>query len=147
MTGIYTFRMIFRAFYGEPCAEARELEEGHLHHAEVHTNPANGEVEDTDVGFPGPEHHIAEREPTMKLAMGSLAVLAVIGGFLQIPKVTHIIDHFLEPTFEDSILYERDPSNGLLLLRPGARRRRRHRRDRRRVPHLGQEPADRRGRP
>jgi NADH-quinone oxidoreductase subunit L len=115
LTGIYTFRMIFRAFYGEPCAEARELEEGHLHHAEVHTNPANGEVEDTDVGFPGPEHHIAEREPTMKLAMGGLAVLAVIGGFLQIPKVTHIIDHFLEPTFENSILYERDPSNGLLL--------------------------------
>ena len=87
LTGIYTFRMIFRAFYGEPVAEARELEEGHLHHAEVHTNPANGEVEDTDVGFPGPEHHIAEREPTMKLAMGGLAVLAVVGGFLQIPKI------------------------------------------------------------
>jgi NADH-quinone oxidoreductase subunit L len=115
LTGIYTFRMIFRAFYGEPCAEARELEAGHLHHAEVHTNPANGEVEDTDVGFPGPDHHIAEREPTMKLAMGGLAVLAVVGGFLQIPKVTHVIDHFLEPTFAHSTLYERDPSNGLLL--------------------------------
>ena len=25
-------------------------------------NPATGEVEDTDVGFPGPEHHIAERD-------------------------------------------------------------------------------------
>ena len=25
-------------------------------------NPATGEREDTDVGFPGPEHHIAERE-------------------------------------------------------------------------------------
>ncbi len=34
MTGIYTFRMIFRAFFGEPCAEARELEQGHLHHPE-----------------------------------------------------------------------------------------------------------------
>ena len=30
LTAIYTFRMIFRAFYGEPCAEARELEDGHL---------------------------------------------------------------------------------------------------------------------
>ena len=106
--------MIFRAFFGEPVPEARELEEGHLHHAEVHTNPANGEVEDTDVGFPGPEHHIAEREPTMKLAMGALALLAIVGGFLQIPKVTHVIDHFLEPTFEDSTLYERDPSDGLI---------------------------------
>jgi NADH-quinone oxidoreductase subunit L len=114
LTGIYTFRMIFRAFYGEPVAEARELEEGHLHHAEVHTNPANGEVEDTEVGFPGPEHHIAEREPSMKLAMGMLALLAIVGGFLQIPQVTHVIDHFLEPTFADSALYERDPSNGLI---------------------------------
>jgi NADH-quinone oxidoreductase subunit L len=115
LTGIYTFRMIFRAFYGEPVPEARELEEGHLHHAEVHTNPANGEVEDTDVGFPGPDHHIAEREPSMKAAMGILALLSIVGGFLQIPKVTHVVDHFLEPTFHDSALYERDPSNGLLV--------------------------------
>jgi NADH-quinone oxidoreductase subunit L len=114
LTGIYTFRMIFRAFYGEPVPEARELEQGHLHHAEVHTNPANGEVEDTEVGFPGPDHHIAEREPSMKLAMGTLALLATVGGFLQIPKVTHVIDHFLEPTFADSKLYERDPSGGLI---------------------------------
>jgi NADH-quinone oxidoreductase subunit L len=115
LTGIYTFRMIFRAFYGEPVPEARELEQGHLHHAEVHTNPATGEVEDTDVGFPGPDHHIAEREPSMKLAMGTLALLAVVGGFLQIPKVTHVIDHFLEPTFEESALYHRELDDGLLL--------------------------------
>jgi NADH-quinone oxidoreductase subunit L len=114
LTGIYTFRMIFRAFYGEPVPEARELEQGHMHHPEVHTNPADGEVEDTDVGFPGPEHHIAEREPSMKLAMGALALLAIVGGFLQIPKVTHVIDHFLEPTFEDSALYHRELSDGLI---------------------------------
>ena len=30
LTGIYTFRMIFRAFWGEPCEEAVELEHGHL---------------------------------------------------------------------------------------------------------------------
>ena len=62
LTAIYTFRMIFRAFWGEPVEEARELEHGHLYHAPEHTNPATGEVEDTDVGFPGPDHHIAERE-------------------------------------------------------------------------------------
>src|ERR1700677_5131957 len=65
LTAIYTFRMIFRAFYGDPVPEARELEAGHLHHAEVPTNPANGEVEDNDVGFPGPNHAIAERSPPM----------------------------------------------------------------------------------
>ena len=63
--------MIFRAFFGEPgrarrassstatCTTRREP-----------FNPANGEDEDTDVGFPGPEHHIAERALPMKVAMG-----------------------------------------------------------------------------
>src|SRR5947209_9127594 len=54
LTGIYTFRMIFRAFFGEPVPEAVELEHGHLHHADEPTNPMTGEVEDPDVGFPGP---------------------------------------------------------------------------------------------
>ena len=54
MTAIYTFRMIFRAFWGEPCEEARELEHGHLVHHDVPTNPQTGEAEDVDVGFPGP---------------------------------------------------------------------------------------------
>jgi NADH-quinone oxidoreductase subunit L len=114
LTGVYTFRMIFRAFLGEPVTEARELEEGHLYHAEVPTNPANGEVEDTDVGFPGPEHHIAEHAPSMRLAMGALALLAIVGGLMQIPKVTHVVDHFLEPTFEESALYHRELSDGLI---------------------------------
>ena len=91
--------MIFRAFYGEPVEQARELEQGHLYHAPEHTNPATGEVEDTDVGFPGPEHHIAERERPMKVAMGLLAVGAIVRGVLQIPEVTDALHHFLEPTF------------------------------------------------
>jgi len=114
LTGVYTFRMIFRAFWGDPVPEALELEQGHIHHPETHTNPATGEVEDTDVGFPGPEHHIAERETSMKLAMGTLALLAIVGGLLQIPKVTHVIDHFLEPSFHESALFEREPSGGLI---------------------------------
>ncbi len=90
MTAIYTFRMIFRAFHGEMCPEAEELSHGHLYHAPEPTNPMTGEVEDIETGFPGPEHHIAERAMGMKLAMGGLAVLAIIGGFLQIPGVTPI---------------------------------------------------------
>ncbi len=53
MTAVYAFRLVFRVFHGEPCAEARELENGHLAHAEPF-NPATGEAEDTDVGLPGP---------------------------------------------------------------------------------------------
>ncbi len=106
LTAIYTFRMIFRAFHGPLCPEAEELEHGHLYHAPEPTNPATGEVEDTDVGFPGPEHHIAEQEVPMKIAMGTLALLAIIGGFLQIPGVTSELHHFLEPAFHDSELYE-----------------------------------------
>ncbi len=111
ITAVYTFRVIFRTFLGEPVAEARELEQGHLHHADQPTNPATGEVEDTDVGFPGPDHHVAERAFPMKVAMGVLAVLAVVGGLVQIPGVTHLLDDFLEPTFADSEFYEAlDPS-------------------------------------
>jgi NADH-quinone oxidoreductase subunit L len=112
LTAIYTWRMIFRAFWGEPCPEARELEEGHLHHPEAPFNPANGEIEDTDVGFPGPEHPIAERELPMKGAMGVLAVLAVVGGLVQVPWVDSALEKFLEPSFADSTLHL-DPSDGL----------------------------------
>ena len=114
LTAIYTFRMIFRAFFGEPSEEARELEHGHLFHAEHPTNPMTGEIEDTDVGFPGPEHHIAEREFPMKLAMGALAVLAVIGGVVQVPHVTSELHSFLEPAFHDSALYEELEPSGML---------------------------------
>ena len=123
LTAIYTFRMIFRAFYGDPVPEAHELERGHLHHAPEHTNPATGEVEDTDVGFPGADHHIAEREGTMKIAMGGLAILATVGGVVQIPKVNESLHHFLEPTFDDSRFYEElEPSGGLRADRHGRRR-------------------------
>jgi NADH-quinone oxidoreductase subunit L len=105
LTAIYTFRMIFRAFHGDPCPEAEELAHGHLYHAPEPTNPATGEVEDTEIGFPGPEHHIAERAAAMKVAMGALAVLAIVGGFLQIPGVSDELHHFLEPTFADSPYY------------------------------------------
>ncbi len=112
LTGIYTFRMIFRAFWGEPVEEARELEHGHLHHAEVPRNPMTGEEEDTDVGFPGPGHFIAEREIPMKIAMGALAVLAVVGGLVQIPGIDDAVTRFLEPSFADSKYVHVEVSSG-----------------------------------
>jgi NADH-quinone oxidoreductase subunit L len=115
LTALYTFRMIFRAFHGEPVAAARELEGGHLHHSDVPRNPANGEQEDTDVGFPGPHHTVAERAPAMRIAMGVLALGAVGAGLVQIPKLDYVIDNFLRPTFAGSPLYEVHERSGLLV--------------------------------
>jgi NADH-quinone oxidoreductase subunit L len=112
MTGIYTFRMIFRAFFGEPCEEARELEHGHLAHHEIPTNPQTGEAEDPDVGFPGPEHHIAERDWAMRIPMAILAILAIVGGILQIPGIDDVITRFLAPSFAGSSLYYLEGSTG-----------------------------------
>jgi NADH-quinone oxidoreductase subunit L len=115
LTAIYTFRMIFRAFHGEPAKEAVELEAGHLHHAEQPTNPADGELEDADVGFPGPFHTIAERAMPMRVAMSILALGAFGAGLVQIPKVDFVIDDFLAPSFIGSRLYEVHERSGLLI--------------------------------
>jgi NADH-quinone oxidoreductase subunit L len=115
LTAVYTFRMIFRAFHGEPVPEARELAAGHLPHPEVPHNPTTGEPEDTAVGFPGPHHAIAERALPMRVAMGLLAVGSVGSGLIQIPKVDFVVDDFLRPSFRDSSLYATHTRNGLLV--------------------------------
>lgn len=112
LTGVYTFRLIFRVLGGEPCPEARELiDTGHVAHAHAPTNPKTGEVEDTDVGFPGADHHIAEQSPPMKIAMGVLAFLALFAGFIQVPGVDKAVTNFLDPVFADSPLAAIEPSN------------------------------------
>jgi NADH-quinone oxidoreductase subunit L len=109
MTAFYSFRMVFRVFLGEPVEEARELEHGHIaHHAPA--NPVTGEPEDTDVGFPGEEHHVAEREWPMKVAMGLLAVLSIVGGLVGVPGATDTLERFLEPSFEESHFIHEHPS-------------------------------------
>jgi len=111
LTAFYAFRIGFRVVFGEPAEEARELEQGHIHHAEPE-NPATGEREDTEVGFPGPTHQIAEREWPMKVAMSILAFGALFAGFLQIPGVDNAIENFLSPTFAGSRFADEIPSNG-----------------------------------
>jgi NADH-quinone oxidoreductase subunit L len=110
LTAFYAFRMVFRVFFGDPCPEARELEGGHPAHAEP-ANPLTGEPEDTDVGFPGPEHHFAEEASPMKAAMGPLALLAIIGGYVGVPGITDTLEKFLEPTFEDSRFAHTHPTD------------------------------------
>ncbi len=110
LTAIYTFRLIFRVLPGRPCKEAQELiDSGHVVHAHP-VNPASGEEEDTDVGFPGAEHHIAESSPPMKIAMGILAFLALFAGLVQVPGLDDTITKFLEPVFADSPLAAIHPS-------------------------------------
>src|SRR3954452_12270331 len=101
LTAFYAGRMVFRTFFGEQAAEAEQLLRGELAHGE-HRNPASGEEEDTDVGFPGPEHHIAERAPAMRLAMAPLGLLALIGGFGAVPGVSHVLEAFLGPSVAGS---------------------------------------------
>jgi NADH-quinone oxidoreductase subunit L len=111
LTAFYSFRIGFRVVWGEPCNEARELERGHMVHAEPE-NPMTGEREDTDIGFPGPEHHIAERAIPMRVAMSILGFGALFAGFLQIPGVTDVVEGFLEGTFEESRYAGIHPSDG-----------------------------------
>ncbi|HEX8050716.1 MAG TPA: NADH-quinone oxidoreductase subunit L, partial [Solirubrobacterales bacterium] len=107
---IYAFRLVFRVLPGKPCAEAQELiETGHVAHG-APKNPATGEPEDTDVGFPGSEHHIAEQNLPMRVAMAVLAVLALVGGLVQIPGADDVVGKFLEPVFEESPLAHIHPS-------------------------------------
>ena len=110
LTAFYAFRMVFRVFYGEPVEQAEELEDGHLWHPEEPTNPATGEAEDTDVGFPGPEHHVAEQAWPMRFAMAPLALLSVVGGIVFVPGVTKWLEEFLHPSFEESKFIEQHPS-------------------------------------
>jgi NADH-quinone oxidoreductase subunit L len=110
LTAVYTFRLVFRVLPGTPCKEAQELiDSGHLAH-EPPRNPATGEEEDADVGFPGPEHHIAEQTPSMKGAMAVLSFLALFAGLVQVPGLDHMVTNFLEPTFAGSPLAEIEPS-------------------------------------
>jgi NADH-quinone oxidoreductase subunit L len=69
LTALYTFRMVFIVFRREPSGFVRE----HLHRER----------------FEGPL--------AMAWPVAILAVLSVIGGFLQIPGLWHAVDHWVEP--------------------------------------------------
>ncbi len=110
LTVLYTFRLVFRVLPGKPCEEAQALiDTGHVFHAEPE-NPATGEKEDTAVGFPGAEHHIAEQSRPMAIAMALLGFGALFAGLIQVPGVDNVIFGFLEPAFHDSPLAEIHPT-------------------------------------
>lgn len=105
LTATYSFRAVFKVFHGELNEETKQIADGHHLHFPP-SNPSTGEAEDTAVGFPGKDHHTAEENLPMRIAMGTLAFLAIFAGLLQIPHVTHVVGDFLHPTFHDSELLE-----------------------------------------
>ncbi|MEN0012196.1 MAG: NADH-quinone oxidoreductase subunit L [Solirubrobacteraceae bacterium] len=105
LTATYTFRAVYKVFHGPTTEDSQQVVDGHHLHFPP-TNPSTGESEDTDVGFPGTEHPVAEDHLPMRIAMGTLAVLAVGAGLLQIPHVDQVVSNFLHPTFAGSELLE-----------------------------------------
>jgi len=71
LTGLYTFRMFFLVFWGEPSAYAREH-----HHA----------------------HEGKEGPPEMFWPVAVLAVLSIVGGWIQFADVWTPVSDFLEPS-------------------------------------------------
>jgi NADH-quinone oxidoreductase subunit L len=112
LTALYTFRLIFRVLPGEPCEEAQHLiDTGELYHGPA-INPANEELEDAEVGFPGAHHHIAEQSWPMAVAMALLGFGALFAGLIQVPGVDNVLFGFLEPAFADSPLSAIHPTVG-----------------------------------
>jgi NADH-quinone oxidoreductase subunit L len=112
LTALYTFRLIFRVLPGKPCEEAQHLiDTGELYHGPA-INPANEELEDAEVGFPGAHHHIAEQSRPMAVAMAVLSVGALFAGLIQVPGVDNVLFGFLDPAFADVPLSAIHPTVG-----------------------------------
>jgi NADH-quinone oxidoreductase subunit L len=90
LTGLYTFRMIFVVWGGEPSAFVREHlmkgshaagQEGHVHEGHVHET----------------HEHAGEGPFSMTSVVAVLGVLSVIGGFIQVFELWTPITNWLEP--------------------------------------------------
>lgn len=89
LTGLYAFRMLFIVFWGEPSGFVREhlMTGSHAHAREGHLERDGHE-----------EHmHSGEGPLSMTSTVGTLAVLTVIGGFLQFADVWTPLTTWLDP--------------------------------------------------
>ena len=131
MTGIYTFRMIFRAFFGEPCEEARELEHGHLAHAEDADQPADRRGRGHRRRLPRPRAPHRRARPGDEGPDGDPGRPGGHRRRAPDPGRRRLADPLLSPTFAGSRLSTDDPSTGaswvglvigaLIADRPGSR--------------------------
>jgi len=85
LTGLYTFRLFFVVFLGEPSPLVLE-HEGGAHASEEDASRPHGET----------VHH-GEGPWTMTWPVAVLAVLAVVGGWLQVAGVWHPFGEWLDP--------------------------------------------------
>jgi NADH-quinone oxidoreductase subunit L len=81
LTGAYAFRLYFTVFHGSPGESVRAHAPSDHGHADTHG------------------HH-GEGPRTMVLPVGILAVLAAVGGLLNIPGAWHTFDHWIAGTAE-----------------------------------------------
>jgi NADH-quinone oxidoreductase subunit L len=89
LTGLYTFRLLFMAFWGEPSAFVREhlMTGSHAHDREGHTDHGGHEVHE----------HGGEGPFSMTSTVVVLAVLAAFGGWIQVADFWTPITNWLEP--------------------------------------------------
>jgi NADH-quinone oxidoreductase subunit L len=89
LTGLYAFRMLFIVFWGEPSGFVREhlMAGSHAHAREGHLD------------HDGHEQHLHSGEGPLSMisTVGVLAVLTVIGGFLQFAGVWTPVSNWLDP--------------------------------------------------
>ena len=87
MTAIYTFRMIFRTFHGEPCPRRPSSSKPATRTTPpCRSTPPTARRRTRTSASPGPTHAIAETHLPMKVAMSVLAVGAAGAGLVQIPE-------------------------------------------------------------
>jgi NADH-quinone oxidoreductase subunit L len=89
LTGLYAFRMLFMAFWGEPSAFVREhlTRDSHAHQREGHTHHGDHDV----------HAHAGEGPFSMTSTVAVLAVLAAVGGWLQFAGIWTPVSNWLEP--------------------------------------------------
>jgi NADH-quinone oxidoreductase subunit L len=90
LTGVYTFRMVFIVFGGEPTPFVREhlMMGSHAHGQEGHLDHEHGHEA---------HMHAGEGPFSMMAVIAVLGVLATIGGWIQFAGVWTPITHWLEP--------------------------------------------------
>ena len=108
--------MIFRAFWGEPCPEAHELEEGHLHHARGAVQPGQRRDRGHRRRLPRPRapHRRAGRADEGRDGRPRRAGRRS-AALLQVPWVdSDGARTFLDPTFADSTSAPRSRATALI---------------------------------
>ncbi|TML51842.1 MAG: NADH-quinone oxidoreductase subunit L [Actinobacteria bacterium] len=89
LTGLYAFRMLFMAFWGEPSAFVREhlMTGSHAHAREGHAQHDGHET----------HMHTGEGPFSMTSTVTVLAVLAVVGGWIQFAGLWTLVSDWLDP--------------------------------------------------